>query len=194
LIVTHPEVTAERFQQFLHWLSPDPERAALRYNEIHAALRQTLAYRGCTEPQHWVDVAFDRVIRKIQSVAPGYEGDPVLYLRAVARKVFLEYTRSRRRFPQGPAVEPRAAEPREPAEERWERRLQCLERCLEELAPEERELILLYYQGERSGKIARRRQLASDASLSRDALRKRSQRIRARVKRQLLARMSEESH
>jgi RNA polymerase sigma factor (sigma-70 family) len=190
--VADAQVTAQRLDLFLRWLSPDPERAGVRYNEIHSVLRKSFAYRGCTEPQYWADVTFDRVIRKIETVAPGYEGDPVAFLRGVARRVFMEYNRSRARREPLLSVDRPVPQPSRDADEK-ERRLVCLEQCLAELAPEEREIILLYYQGDRGDKIERRRQLASDASLSRDALRKRSQRIRARVKQQLLARLRDES-
>jgi RNA polymerase sigma factor (sigma-70 family) len=191
--VSRSEVTAGRLRQFLRWLSPDPVCAGIRYNELHAGLLRSFAHRGCAEPQHWADVTLDRVIRKIETVVPGYEGDPVSYMYGVARKVFLEYTRSHARFVALPALELRAQE-RSPEEDGMEeRRLACLEQCLAELTPEEREIILLYYQGDRGDKIARRRQMACEASISRDALRKRSQRIRARVKQQLLVLLGEES-
>ena len=66
-------ILSEDFRRFLAWLAPEPERAAVRYNEIHAALARIFACRGCERPYDLADETLDRVIRKVDTVAPGFD-------------------------------------------------------------------------------------------------------------------------
>jgi len=54
----------------------------------------------------------------------------------------------------------------------------CLERCLEELSPDNRDLVLRYYQQERRAKIEHRKSLATELGIAVNALRIRAHRIR----------------
>jgi DNA-directed RNA polymerase specialized sigma24 family protein len=60
-------------------------------------------------------------------------------------------------------------------------RIECFELCLEGLLPENRALILDYYQGEKSGKIGLRKQLAEKLGTPLNALRIRAHRIRMQL-------------
>jgi DNA-directed RNA polymerase specialized sigma24 family protein len=172
------------FEVFLAWLSPDAEEAGRRYIEIHVALTKIFASRGCDRPQELADLTLDRVVRKIDVVAPGYQGEPAAYIHGVAKKIFLEYSRSRRRgTPIGDVSLLRAAPASDPE---LERRHASLERCLDALGEDDRELILGYYREERSAKIEGRRALAHGTQISAAALRKRVQRIRERLKASLV--------
>jgi DNA-directed RNA polymerase specialized sigma24 family protein len=62
-----------------------------------------------------------------------------------------------------------------------ERRLDCLERCLAELSPADRELIDQYYRGETRAKIENRRRLAEERGIPLNALRIRMLRIREKL-------------
>ena len=68
----------------------------------------------------------------------------------------------------------------EPAEDLAlrEQRLDCLDRCLEQLKPEQRTLIVDYYRDSRRQKIERRRELADRLGISMNALAIRACRIR----------------
>lgn len=180
--------SAEAFRSFLAWLAPDEQRAGERYNEIHTALVKIFACRGCDRPAELADVTLDRVIKKIDVVAPGYEGSPAAYVHGVAKKVFLEYVRTQQRRPMrslpdfdlpGPVA----------GDADLERRHTCLEECLAELSPEERHLIVRYYNEEKRQKIERRQELAGSMQVSQATLRKKSQRIRERLKACLLRRL-----
>jgi DNA-directed RNA polymerase specialized sigma24 family protein len=59
-----------------------------------------------------------------------------------------------------------------------EHRLDCLDRCLQELKPAQRELIVEYYAEERRLKIERRRDLAQSLGITMNALGIRALRIR----------------
>ncbi|HXG91495.1 MAG TPA: hypothetical protein VNN73_03885 [Blastocatellia bacterium] len=58
------------------------------------------------------------------------------------------------------ALDPEKISEQSEEAEREEKRLDCLERCLEKLEPESREIITRYYQGEQRAKIKNRRALA----------------------------------
>jgi RNA polymerase sigma factor (sigma-70 family) len=178
-------VTPEAFQRFLAWLSPDPERAASSYNEIRAGLTRMFSCRGCDRSEDLADESLDRVIRKVDVVAPGYEGHPAAYVHGVAKKVFLEYLRARRRTVENGAADldvalRRAGAPTPDLDR--ERRHGCLERCLAALDTSDRDLILRYYRDVGWAKIEDRQLMADETSTSRSALRKRTQRLRERLK------------
>jgi DNA-directed RNA polymerase specialized sigma24 family protein len=181
-------ITADRFHRLLAWMDPDPDTAAERYNEIRARLSRLFEWRGCDRPDELADMTLDRVMRKLDHVAAGYVGEPAAYVHGVAKKIYLEYARARRKerlrlVSNVELARLRATPPRDLANDRDEQRHARLDRGLDALDPEERELILNYYSGEDAGtKIAGRNRLAQYSGLSRMALRKRTQRIRTRLR------------
>jgi len=68
-------------------------------------------------------------------------------------------------------------------EERSDResRVECLERCIESLQADSRDLIINYYQGETGAKIKNRKQLAERLKIPINALRIRALRIREKL-------------
>jgi len=67
--------------------------------------------------------------------------------------------------------------PHDPAADS-ERRVECLRRCLAQLTPESRDLILNYYQGDKSVKIRNRKSLTQLFGLRASTLRMRALRLR----------------
>ena len=100
----------------------------------------------------------------------------------IARLVLLEQWRhaDARAVPADGAHLERLVAPEAPEEEP---RRECLERCLEELPRESRDLVLQYYGAEGRSKIETRRRLAERLALSDNALRSRVQRLRERLER-----------
>ncbi|MDX7140894.1 hypothetical protein SJ263_23805, partial [Enterobacter hormaechei] len=62
--------------------------------------------------------------------------------------------------------------------EQTEREFECLDRCLGELTPANRALMLEYYRNDRRAKIDHRKELAAALGLAQNALRIRVHRIR----------------
>jgi DNA-directed RNA polymerase specialized sigma24 family protein len=60
-----------------------------------------------------------------------------------------------------------------------EKQYECLERCMLKLTPDNRELVLQYYQDEKRAKIDHRKRLAERLGLAINALRIRAYRARA---------------
>ncbi|HSB10163.1 MAG TPA: hypothetical protein VLM38_11810 [Blastocatellia bacterium] len=62
-----------------------------------------------------------------------------------------------------------------------EHRAECLKRCLEGHTPDNRELILQYYQGEKGAKIENRKKLSEKLKTPLNTLRMRALRLRERL-------------
>jgi RNA polymerase sigma factor (sigma-70 family) len=109
---------------------------------------------------------------------------PARYCYVVARFVLLEDIRRERRHV--PLDEARASRKLQAGtsfvldEDRVEkeRRLESVDHCLQQLKPDQRELIVEYYRGARQQKIERRRELAQRLGISMNALGIRASRIR----------------
>ena len=165
-------VTQASFDFLLAWLDPDRERAAGKYELIRRRLIKLFTCRGRHDAEELADETINRVTLKAPKLAAGYVGDPSLYFYGVAQKVFLESLR--RKPPQAPA--PLPPDPAETEEAELEDR--CLERCMGELAPGSRELLLEYYGDDGRAKIDHRKELAAKLGVAQNALRIRVHRQR----------------
>ena len=169
------------FNDLLAWLNPDRETAAGLYEEVRRNLIQLFARQGCHDPEGMADDTIGRVTDKVVRLAETFDGPPALFFYGVAKKQLLEYQR-RRTVPLAPRHEPSTLPTQQLEHERDdsdERRHDCFEECLSLLKPEERELILRYYEGGGQEKIDSRKKLAEERGIGLNALRVRVLRIRA---------------
>jgi RNA polymerase sigma factor (sigma-70 family) len=174
------ELTQEAFDELLAWLHPDRDRAAKKYEGIRDRLIRIFMHRGCTTAEDLADKTINHVARKVHEIKAYYEGDPALYFYGVARNVHSEYFRSKpQEVPVMPEVlsTPLAEEPEES-----EREHHCLEKCLDEMSPPERELLLDYYREDKGAKIAHHNELARRRGITINALRILVCRLRGRFK------------
>jgi len=165
-------ITQASFDSLLAWLDPDRDRAAGKYEQIRRRLIRLFACRGRHDAEELADETINRVTLKATDVSKEYVGDPSLYFYGVAQKVFLESLRKRPPQPFVPQPSPAEAE-------ETEREYECLERCMEELGPASRELVLDYYRNDRRAKIDHRKELAAQLGIAQNALRIRVHRVRA---------------
>jgi RNA polymerase sigma factor (sigma-70 family) len=136
-------------------------------------------WRGVDLPDVCADEALDRLARRLEEDVTIRE--PRGYAHGIARHLLLEQRR-RPLFTSIDVIMPHARHPAtEPDDEEDERMRACLDRCLEQMAPDQRSVVLGYYEGERELKIARRRRIAEALGLSENALRSRVQRFRNRL-------------
>lgn len=169
-------ITQEAFKLLLAWLDKDEVSAAEKYEKIRARLIRVFVCRGCYEAELLADRTIDRVTAKVPQISSDYVGDPAAYFYGVANKIHLEWRREQKRVPEVPYVDP-VTDP--PEEEGCE--YSCLERCLDSLPANLRELILEYYRGEKRAKIERRKSLAEKLGISIGALQIKASRIRAKL-------------
>lgn len=170
-------LTQDAFDRLLSWLDSDREEAGRKYEEIRHALINIFTWRGVSEAEELADETINRVARKAPEITKTYVGNPALYFYGVAKNVFLEYQRRAPRVPLD--EESLVAAPPEEEEETSALVRACLEKCLQELPQNSREIILGYYKARRRAKIEDRKIMARQQGVSLNNLRVRVHRIRA---------------
>jgi DNA-directed RNA polymerase specialized sigma24 family protein len=167
--------TAEELQSFLDRLSHNSDEAGQKYNRIHQKL--VVMFEGYREAApHAVelaDAAIDRIVRLLNADRETAIQNIDAYARTVGKYILMEHRKKKtRELSMEDVPEPPAPE------EQPDIRLMCLTRCLDRLPPADRELVLRYYEHEKSEKIADRQDAAATSNLSAVALRVRVYRIR----------------
>jgi len=169
-------LTQQAFDGLLSTLDPDRDTAAGRYLTIRRNLVRLFEWRGCPTPEEYADEAINRCAKKIG------EGEQIrdvpTYCIGIARMLVLEMSRERAKEarPLEKAPEPHTMPP-EPGQDQ-EFHMECLRRCLEQLPPENRNLILHYYQGDKNEKIKTRKGLLQTLGVPASTLRMRALRLR----------------
>jgi DNA-directed RNA polymerase specialized sigma24 family protein len=163
------DLNQDALARLLAALGSDELSASRRYEALRKRLIDLFAWERSDNPEESADDTLNRLAKRI-SEGVSLEGDAVeRYCFGIARLVLLEEVRSRRT--------------REAAHEEFSRHasagpesdlIRRLERCLEELPPDSRELIRRYYSEDREA-------LARTLGLSLNALRNRALRIRERL-------------
>jgi DNA-directed RNA polymerase specialized sigma24 family protein len=98
-----------------------------------------------------------------------YYGDPALFFYGVARNVRHEYERKK--------LKP-VAQPVEAYSEDLEDEHECLEKCMQTLLPNQRNLVLQYHREDKRAKIENRKRMAQQLGISTNALSIRAHRIK----------------
>jgi DNA-directed RNA polymerase specialized sigma24 family protein len=171
-------LTQDSFDRLLVALGGDRDSGSEKYLEIRSNLTRFFEWRGCSFPEDHADETFNRIAKKID------EGEqilnPVGYAMGVARFLLLEILKSRQRE-QTALNEIGTAGDVYVAADDGEDRLQCLRNCLQSLSPDNRELILQYYQGEKGEKIQNRKKLLDRLGIPVNTLRMRALRLREKL-------------
>jgi DNA-directed RNA polymerase specialized sigma24 family protein len=171
-------LTQDAFDKLLIAFGGDRESGSEKYLEIRGNLTRFFEWRGCPFPEDHADETMNRVAKK---VAEGEEIlNPAGYAMGVARLLLLEIVKGRQREQSALTEIGRENEAYE-AEDDGEGRLTCLRNCLQTLSPDNRDLILQYYQGEKSEKIQNRKKLMERLGVPVNTLRMRALRLRERL-------------
>lgn len=174
-------LTKEAFDRFLTMLDGDREQAGQKYESVRLRLVKYFQWSGAIEPDNEADETINRVARKIEEGAPVYNLHA--YIHGVARLVKAESLKSPIRKQQvlDEAYGIHAA-PLDEDLDASERRI-CLNRCLQRLSEENREIIIEYYQEEKATKIRCRKELAARLGITLNALRITAHRVRVGLER-----------
>lgn len=177
-------LTQLAFSRLLQWLDDGTESHGETYLDIRQRLVSYFDRRNRPFPDDLADETLNRISRTLETDGAIAVTPPARYCYVVARFVMLEDIRHERR--QLPidhakpmphrlgvvgAADDRAAE--------HERRLECLDRCLGNLEPDQRDLAVEYYRDAKRQRIERRRTLAARLGISMNALGIRASRIRS---------------
>ncbi|HEV2835062.1 MAG TPA: hypothetical protein VGW58_07085, partial [Pyrinomonadaceae bacterium] len=130
--MTDREITSELFEGLLDWLGPTRDEAARKYEAIRDRLIKILLKKGCSDAEELADETVNRVTLKLPEIKESYVGNPLWYFVSVARRVWLEWLRSRQ-FQYDAVPEPLVREGRtDPARD-------CLQKCLAALPQNQRD-------------------------------------------------------
>jgi len=168
----------EAFDKLLVAFDEDRDTAGRKYLEIRNNLTRFFEWRGCSFPEDHADETINRMAKRV------VEGEQILnhsgYAMGVARLLLLEINKGRQRE-QSALAEISTAPEAYVQEDDGERRLTCLRSCLQTLSPDNRELILQYYQGEKGEKIGNRKKLLERLGIPVNTLRMRALRLREKL-------------
>jgi DNA-directed RNA polymerase specialized sigma24 family protein len=177
------ELTEGAFHHLLDWLDEGSDSEGEKYLEMRRRLVSFFDRKNCLAQEHLADETLNRVARRLKEEGAITNTTSARYCYIVARFVFLENLRRT----ETDAVSLDSLSQSEPNSElqdslkEREKLLESLERCLQRLEPENRELILHYYYGEQRAKIENRRVLAERFGLTINALSIRACRLRGRL-------------
>jgi len=167
---------AEDFNNLLTWLDPDRDRAGEKYVIIRQQLIKIFAWNRASDPDGLADETITRVARRVADLRESYVGDPSLYFYGVARNLLREDIRRLSKRQAQPEPEEIVSEVTD--DESREQLYKCLDKCLNELPPPNRELLLMYYETSKREKVTTRQTLAAQFGVQPSALRMRVFRIR----------------
>ena len=179
-------LTQLAFTRLLEWLDQGVESHGERYLEMRRRLVAYFDRRNRPSADELADETLNRVGRTLATDGTIDIQPPARYCYIVARFVLLEDLRRDRRYVNvdqpldmmsSTAVGGRPFESDERAIIK-EQRLDCLDRCLDELRPAQRQLVIEYYRDARRQRIERRRDLATRLGISMNALGIRAYRLR----------------
>ena len=180
-------LTPVAFSRLLEWLDDGTDSHGETYLEMRRRLVSYFDRRNRRSADELADETLNRIGRTLEKDGAIATTPPARYCYVVAKFVMLEDIR--REHVHVRLDEPRSAAASagrgvtfpEPDEEAvvQEQRLACLDRCLQELKPEQRELVVEYYRDAGRQKIDRRRDIAKRLGISMNALGIRACRIRS---------------
>lgn len=177
-----PDIDREGFDALLAFLDPAGQQAGEKYEAIRARLLRFFRCRSAPGPEDLCDETIDRVCRKLAQGETIRAADAGRYFLGVARNVLHEaWDRQQRRAKADRALAAAATSAAAPAADTLA--FDCLQRCLQGLAPETRDLLLRYYGVDGAQKVPMRRGLAERLGVGSNALRIRLHRVRARLER-----------
>lgn len=169
---------SEAFDKLLAWLSPTPEEAARKYEEIRKKLIRY--FRGCREADELADQTMDRIAKKLARGTLDYQGDPIRYFYGVAGVIYKEHLRKNRNRPMEVLDPDAPVLPPEPDHKELE--YHCLEQCMAKLSQKTRDLIHRYHQSSGMEKIVSRQALAGELGIEMNALRIQAFKIRSKLR------------
>lgn len=164
--------TREELEKLLAWFDSDRENAAVKFQSTNARLIRVFASRGCVDADSLADEVMNRVAVRIDTVITKYP-DAVRCCLAFIDNVYHEWYRDQ-------STKANAKPPPSPRpSEVLEREDECLKQCLGTVTRPDQDLFERYFQSEK--RIESRKKLASELTLTANALRIRAHKIRKKL-------------
>jgi DNA-directed RNA polymerase specialized sigma24 family protein len=186
-------LTHASFHRLLDWLNEeneDDDSGGQKYEEMRQKLISYFDHRNCRSPEDMADETLNRVALKLDEKGSITNVTPAQFCFIKARQVLHEYWRRPElkeiTLDDALVTDPpdqhslMVANPDDEQDER-EKRMRCLEHCLQNLKRPDHDLIIRYYYGEERVKIDNRQRLANELGISSKALVVRALRIRKKL-------------
>ena len=172
------ELGQNQFDALLGFFSANRDEAGEKYEQIRQGLVRFFHFKGCHDPQLLADDTINRVALKIDEFDASKSINPVSYFYGFASKILLEYRRTSKKEMSLVETQYRAAEI-DAEEEGGDAKDSCLQKCLEQLPAEEKEMIVKYYAREGRAKIELRQNMCELLNCTAAALHTRVFRLKA---------------
>lgn len=159
------------FDAMLRLFDADREVAADKYESLRGRLIAFFDWRGCVNAEDLTDVCFDRLQKKVST---GEEIENAnAYTATIAQFVYREYLRSPDHRSDSFDDENEAIPEPEivVAESSDDGDLECLDDCLNEFSPNDRQLMIEYYNTDERTMIASRKRMADAMACTLNTLR-----------------------
>jgi DNA-directed RNA polymerase specialized sigma24 family protein len=169
--------TEEAFEKFLAVFSSNRDEAGQGYELARRKLVRYFERHAVMGAERCADETLDRAMRRINE---GIQVSHLMpYLLEIARFVFMETWKEEEKLRKAFSTMQTEVPPTQFDTGKTDVREDCFDRCLDELAPESRTLILTYFDKARHAKIEQHTDMANSLGLTLNALRIRIHRIRA---------------
>jgi len=161
----------------------DPAEAGVKYESLRARLIKFFDWRNCESAEELADTVFDRFLRKLSE---GAEIQNInAYSATIAKFVFKEKLRNpafwSESLEENPNVQNFAEKVDREEDEAENLRFDCLDRCLSEIDPETRRLLIAYHDTDERTMIGTRKRLADTLTISLNTLRIRVCRLKSKL-------------
>jgi DNA-directed RNA polymerase specialized sigma24 family protein len=167
----------KQFDALLDFLSPNPEEAGQKYEQIRRGLIRFFQVKGCVDPQGLADETIDRGAMKLQTYDTAKPVQPLSFFYGFAVNILKEY---QRRMARESAAAGKTSLREDIFEGDREEALQVhLDRCLDELPADDKALVMEYYRLDRIEKVRLRHQICERLNCKPAALYTRISRIRS---------------
>jgi DNA-directed RNA polymerase specialized sigma24 family protein len=188
-------LTHASFHRLLSWLNGEEEEEDIvsggqKYEEMRQKLISYFDRRDCRSPEDLADETLNRVALKLDEKGSITNVTPAQFCFIKAKQVLHEYWRrpdlkeiALEDLPVTdlPDQHPSLVMNSNDEQEEEEKRMRCLEHCLQKLRRPDHDLIIKYYYGEERVKIDNRQKLANELGISSKALVVRALRIRKKL-------------
>ncbi|MGI8848590.1 MAG: RNA polymerase sigma factor [Pyrinomonadaceae bacterium] len=167
------------FDALLGWLSANREEAGRQYERIREGLIRFFRFRGCADPETLADETINRVALKVSTFDSSKNIKTITYFYGFASNIYLEYLRTvKSREVQLETDYLLDTQSFAVTDDSSITECDCLENCLTKLSREESNLIIQYYERDKSEKFDWRREIAERMNLKKPALHTKVFRIR----------------
>ena len=167
------------FDQLLRWLSADREEAGEKYEQVREGLIRFFRYKGCNDSETLADETINRFAGKVTTLDTSQNFKTITYFYGFAANILLENNRKvGANNVQLDSLEifqhPNSGFDEDSTDDKFN----CLEKCLQELSADEREIMIEYYSKDKLAKIQARKLLAERLKCDLNALQVKTFRLR----------------